>query len=96
MFICAPYSISKFQEQDWRREFSLIESAAFIGLEKLAVPRKGASRSSYRILNDVPVTSLLAICQKTIKVDIGAVVTDARLRAGPRFRYAVPDVYFRI
>uniref|UniRef100_F1KR63 Helicase SKI2W n=2 Tax=Ascaris suum TaxID=6253 RepID=F1KR63_ASCSU len=79
------------KEQDWRREFSLIESAACIGLEKLAVPRKGASRSSYRILNDVPVTSLLAICQKTIKVDIGAVVTDARLRAGPRFRSRSPD-----
>uniref|UniRef100_A0A915BRU3 Helicase SKI2W n=1 Tax=Parascaris univalens TaxID=6257 RepID=A0A915BRU3_PARUN len=79
------------KEQEWRREFSLIESAAFIGLEKLAVPRKGASRSTYRILHDVPVASLLAICQKTIKVDIGAVVTDARLRSGPRFRSRSPD-----
>ncbi|KHN73004.1 Helicase SKI2W [Toxocara canis] len=78
-------------EREWKRESALIESAALIGLERLAVPRRGASRSTYRIVNDVPVTSLLAICQKTIKVDIGAVVTDARLRAGPRFRTRSPD-----
>ncbi|VDK54199.1 unnamed protein product [Anisakis simplex] len=79
------------KEREWKRESAMIEGAALIGLERLQIEKKGSSRRTYRLVNDVAISSLLAICQKQIKIDIGAVVTDARIRNGPRFRTRSPD-----
>uniref|UniRef100_A0A0N5AB10 Helicase SKI2W n=1 Tax=Syphacia muris TaxID=451379 RepID=A0A0N5AB10_9BILA len=79
------------REQEWKIESALVETVAFTGFERLALPRKSTKKSTYRILDNIPVSSLIAVCQKILRVDAATVYNDVRIRSMPRFRQQSPD-----
>uniref|UniRef100_A0A914X265 Uncharacterized protein n=1 Tax=Plectus sambesii TaxID=2011161 RepID=A0A914X265_9BILA len=83
---------SKMNEVDraWRQETLTVMDGALVGLDHVAPPKPG-SRSTFKVLPDVPVEALIAITTKVVKGDMGAVLNDWQLREQPRFRSRSPD-----
>ncbi|KAH7698472.1 helicase, partial [Aphelenchoides avenae] len=77
------------EEQRWVAESLVLEHAAVNGLEAVATP--SAASNSYRVLDDVPLKYLLAICKQQLKsVDTSAILEDNRRRTAT-FRDFSPD-----
>ncbi|VDK66723.1 unnamed protein product [Onchocerca ochengi] len=80
------------EEQREICEKSLLQCAAFYGLEGLS-PQKFSDkmRRIYTIVDSIPFDRLIAICQKTLKIDPLAVIEDMKERNYPNHRTKSPD-----
>ncbi|VIO88479.1 helicase, putative [Brugia malayi] len=80
------------EEQQEICETSLLQCAAFYGLEGLP-PQKFSDqvRRIGTVVDSIPLSRLIAVCQKTMKIDPLAIIDDMKTRNYPRNRTKSPD-----
>uniref|UniRef100_A0A1I7WN10 Helicase C-terminal domain-containing protein n=1 Tax=Heterorhabditis bacteriophora TaxID=37862 RepID=A0A1I7WN10_HETBA len=71
----------------WLEESNLLEGACKFGPE--GVRRSTSGWSMFRMVNELPLSALVAIGKKQLKIDAAEVLNEAKLRELPRFRYGI-------
>ncbi|VDN21311.1 unnamed protein product [Cylicostephanus goldi] len=76
------------EERYWLEETCMLEGSIRYGIEAVANLAMDGQRGqrSFRMVNDLPISSLLGVSKKTFKVDVAEVLSEARSREIPRLR----------
>ncbi|KHJ94867.1 P-type ATPase of unknown pump specificity [Oesophagostomum dentatum] len=75
------------EERDWEEETCMLEGCTRFGIEAVAPLASDGGQRSFRMVNDLPISSLLGVGKKAIKIDVAEVLSEARSREIPRLRY---------
>ncbi|ETN69907.1 hypothetical protein NECAME_05093 [Necator americanus] len=78
------------EERYWLEESCILEGSTRWGIEAVAPLALNGPRGprSFRIVNDLPISSLLGVTKKAIKIDVAEVLSEAKSREIPRLRSA--------
>lgn len=71
-----------------------MQHAAFYGPEGLPPEKLSDERRTCIILDSIPLSCLIAICQKAVKIDPLAVMEDVKAKIHPNHRYFFPLWFF--
>ncbi|EPB68371.1 hypothetical protein ANCCEY_12538 [Ancylostoma ceylanicum] len=90
----ASEEIARLSKEDryWLEESCVLEGITRWGIEAVAPLAQdgGQGQRSFRMVNDLPISSLLGVGKKAIKIDVAELLSEAKSREIPRLRRNCP------
>ncbi|RCN45446.1 hypothetical protein ANCCAN_08523 [Ancylostoma caninum] len=76
------------EDRYWLEESCVLEGITRWGIEAVAPLAQdgGQGHRSFRMVNDLPISSLLGVSKKAIKIDVAELLSEAKSREIPRLR----------